>query len=119
MPGRGWSGRAPVSSAAPRRVGREERRGEGVRATTMTETEWAACDDGPLMLTAAGGAASDRKLRLLACASARLAWSVMPRKGPWAARVLHAVGAAERFADGLVEADALLSACAALQHCLE
>jgi hypothetical protein len=85
----------------------------------MTETEWAACDDGPRMLTAAGGAASDRELRLLACASARLAWSAMPRKGPWAARVLHAVEAAERLADGLVEADDLLGARAPLLRCLE
>jgi hypothetical protein len=85
----------------------------------MTESEWSQCGDGRLMLAAAGGDASDRKLRLLACASARMAWPVMPRKGPWATRALRAVEAAELFSDGQVEADALLVACASLHRCLE
>jgi hypothetical protein len=66
----------------------------------MTEAEWLACVDPNLMLEAlgAGGLASDRKLRLFACACCRRVWDEQVD-----GRVRAAVGAAEAFADGLID----------------
>src|SRR5262245_54523281 len=60
----------------------------------MTEAEWLACDDPTPMLASLRGRASDRKLRLLACACCRALWDDTP------AGSRAAVEAAERYADG-------------------
>jgi len=62
----------------------------------MTEAEWLGCDDPLPMLAFLRGRASDRKLRLLACAFCRLIWH-------WMLDVTSrmAVETAERYADGL------------------
>jgi len=79
----------------------------------MTEAEWLASDDPAAMLEwrrfgrpdgipAWIEPASDRKLRLFACAGCRLVWPKLT--GP---RSRHAVLVAERFADGTATADEL------------
>jgi hypothetical protein len=60
----------------------------------MTEEEWGACDDPLQMLMFLKRKAGDRKLRLLACASCRCRWSLLP------APAQRLVEAAERLADG-------------------
>jgi hypothetical protein len=68
----------------------------------MTEAEWLACTDPEALLGCVKGSASERRLRLFACACVRVAW-------PWTGEPDHpAVGAAERFADGQADAAALL-----------
>jgi hypothetical protein len=70
----------------------------------MTESDWAACRDPQMMLDLVRerGQASDRKLRLFACACCRL----MDRRGN--ASGLAVVELAEQVADGLLPlADAL------------
>jgi hypothetical protein len=67
----------------------------------MTEAEWLACAALDRMLAAVRPEASDRKLRLFACACARRAWQRL-----WQRPAREAVEAAERLADGLLaEAD--------------
>jgi hypothetical protein len=61
----------------------------------MTEAEWLACSAPDLMLTYLTAAASDRKLRLFACACCRHIWDLLPEG---ASR--RAVEDSERFADG-------------------
>jgi hypothetical protein len=61
----------------------------------MTVEEWLACEDPERMLKSLQGKASERKLRLFACACARLLWGRLP-----AALVERAVEAGERHADG-------------------
>ena len=80
----------------------------------MTEAEWNRCTDSFSMLhfLTGKGKASDRKLRLFACACARRAWEFLP-PGPWR----EAIEVAERSglpftsirsaADRLVEAGLL------------
>jgi hypothetical protein len=66
----------------------------------MTESEWLTSDNAESMLRSLGDAASDRKLRLLACAVARL---LPPRDDPDDHRRRdEAIRLAERFADGKV-----------------
>lgn len=62
----------------------------------MTEHEWLACDKPKVMLVAClGGVASDRKLRLFACACARKGWPFLVEE---ASR--RGIEVSERFADG-------------------
>jgi hypothetical protein len=61
----------------------------------MTEQEWLQCTDPQKMLEFLRGKASDRKLRLFACACARRVWHLMEDKGS-----RTAVQIAEGFADG-------------------
>jgi hypothetical protein len=62
----------------------------------VTEMEWLACADPGPMLEFLRGSASDRKLRLFACACCRAVWdSLAPQ------RSRRAVETAEEYADGL------------------
>jgi hypothetical protein len=61
----------------------------------MTEVEWFSCTDPTPMLDLLRGKASDRKLRLFACACVRIGWSEMTD-----VRCRKAVETAEAFADG-------------------
>jgi hypothetical protein len=75
----------------------------------MTEAEWGACDDPIVLLHALRGLATERKLRLWACACCRRPWG-RPRRA-WGHRRLSAarrvVEATERHADGLLCGEAL------------
>src|SRR5262249_28894171 len=64
----------------------------------MTETEWASSTEPQLMLDflRASGRATDRKLRLFACACCRRVWPLLSEE-----RGREAVRVAEQFADGL------------------
>ena len=62
----------------------------------MTEQEWLACTDPQPMLQFLGDRASDRKLRLFACACCRRMWNMFEDE-----RSRKAVEAAEQYADGL------------------
>lgn len=68
----------------------------------MNGIRWDACTEPEEMLWYLHDLASDRLLRLFACASCRLIWSIIPT--PNARR---AVVASERFADGLTTPESL------------
>ncbi len=63
----------------------------------MTEAEWLGCEDPQRMLGLMVEKASDRKLRLFACACCRGIWGLLHRCGR------NAVKVAECFADGNVD----------------
>jgi hypothetical protein len=61
----------------------------------MTEEEWLSCSNPIGMLEFLCGQASDRKLRLTACAYCRLLWHLLPDE-----RVRQSLAINERYADG-------------------
>lgn len=62
----------------------------------MTDAEWLACDDPERLLGFLRGKASERKLRLFACACCRRVWHLLTDSDSRAATEV-----AESFADGL------------------
>jgi hypothetical protein len=71
----------------------------------MTEKEWLACSDPTVMLEYLRGNASDRKLRLFACACCRRIFHLLGDE-----RSRKAVELAEQYADGLVDHARLIRA---------
>jgi hypothetical protein len=71
----------------------------------MTSEEWNRCRDPAKMLQFLRGKASDRKLRLLACACCRRAWDFLQTS-----ESRHAILVAERYADGLATTGELATA---------
>jgi hypothetical protein len=79
----------------------------------MTESEWLACTDPREMLEALrpSGRATERKLRLFACACCRHIWHLLPDE-----RSRRAVEVAEQYADGRANRDDLRDALQASQE---
>jgi hypothetical protein len=73
----------------------------------MTEAEWRACTDPTPMLKFLGDRASERKLRLFACACVRDVGRFLKEDGS-----REAILVAERFADGRAGPDDLAAALA-------
>jgi len=71
----------------------------------MTEAEWRACTDLKLMLKSLRNEASERKLRLFACACCRHFWELLIDE-----RSRAAVDVAERFSDGLIASEEVRAA---------
>jgi hypothetical protein len=72
---------------------------------SITEAQWLALTDPKEMLDHLVGAARKRKLRLFGCACCRRVWHFLSDE-----RSRAAVEAADRFADGEIDADALAAA---------
>ena len=68
----------------------------------MTEQEWFNCTEPMPMLELVRGKASDRRLRLFACACSRRIWHLLPDR-----RSRKALEASERFADGMITPEKL------------
>jgi len=64
----------------------------------MTEAEWLVCADPEKMLAILRGKASNRKLRLFACACVRRVWPHAKQKD-----ARQAIHAAEQYADGQID----------------
>lgn len=77
----------------------------------MTRAEWLACTDPGKMLAYLCGRASDRKLRLFACACCRRVWHLLR-----AEESRQAIETAERFADGSASPEELARAKAAAKQ---
>jgi hypothetical protein len=77
----------------------------------MNEAEWFVCTDSELMLDHLGSEASNRKLRLYACALGYEEWQRMIDE-----RSRDAIVVAERFADGLADSEELIFAFNAAQE---
>jgi hypothetical protein len=75
----------------------------------MTEAEWLAGEAPVPMLEHLRGKASDRKLRLFACACVRHIWDLLATTQSGALG-RHAIRVAERYADGLATPDELARA---------
>src|SRR5262245_38322332 len=72
----------------------------------MTEAEWLTCAEPQQILRFLRGKATERKLRLLACACVRQIWYLLAEgHGRWAVEV------ADLHADGLVGDQELMAAC--------
>jgi hypothetical protein len=69
-----------------------------VGSTPMTDAEWLACCVPDEMVKSVAEGASQRKLRLFACACCRRAWGLLAEE-----RSRAAVEGAERYADGVIE----------------
>jgi hypothetical protein len=67
----------------------------------LTAADWPTCVEPNRLLAHVAGAVSERKLRLVTAAAARLAWDILPPE------MREAVETAERLADGLATADEL------------
>jgi hypothetical protein len=65
---------------------------------SMTEQDWLECDDPDILLRFLRGRASERKLRLFACACAWRVWHLITDR--WSRKTIKV---AEKFADGLVD----------------
>src|SRR5438093_6093147 len=89
------------------------KRGRDERRVLVTEAEWLGCTDPDSMLEFLRGRASERKLRLFACACCRRIWHLMPEE-----RSRRAVETGERYADGLAGASELASAREEAQEAL-
>jgi hypothetical protein len=68
----------------------------------MTESEWLSCTDPTKMLEFVTGKASDRKMRLFACACCRRTWHLLCNDNS-----RSAVEMAERYADEFLDPDQL------------
>jgi hypothetical protein len=79
----------------------------------MTEGEWLSSSDPQEMLLTLRGRIGARKLRLFACACCRRAWHLIPTQAH------RAVEAAERYADGLADAEELYLARMAAENAAE
>lgn len=73
----------------------------------MTEADWASCTNPHQMLAFLDDVASERKLRLLACACVRQVWHLLEDE-----RSRAAIDAVERIADGRLDRDVLPTAYA-------
>lgn len=82
-------------------------------AGPMSEADWLACTDPGILQFYLPPAASDRKLRLVACACCRRAWHLLGNLGRFAVEV------AERFADGHATSEELASAEAGARKVME
>lgn len=80
----------------------------------MTEAQWLACREPGAMLTALGNYASERKMRLYACACCRRMGELLPDP-----RCRAALEVAERFADDLASAKELEGAARSLLPLIE
>jgi hypothetical protein len=80
----------------------------------MTEAEWLGCDKPYEMLHFVQGKASERKLRLFACAWCRRLWHLLPDE-----RSRRALETGEQYAEGLVGEDGRRAARESAQRATE
>jgi hypothetical protein len=97
LPGTSWTGwLTSITLARAKREGRP-----------VDEAKWLTCEDPGLMLTFLHDKGSERKVRLLACASCRAMWSLIKARDS-----RTAIDVAERFADRLAHEGGLSRAYA-------